>query len=92
MRCGWTGRNDFADKVELLDPDPNKEAEEVMEKWGVTLMQSGGEMRVRQSAIRIFAQEYSESSLIERGIGEFAPLFIITKLGARSIDVLFVAV
>ena len=27
----------FADKVELLDPDPNKEAEEVMEKWGVSL-------------------------------------------------------
>ena len=46
-------------------------------------MQSGGEMRVRQSAIRIFAQEYSESSLVERGIGEFAPLFIITKLGAK---------
>ena len=40
-------------------------------------------MRVRQSAIRIFAQEYSESSLIERGVGEFAPLFVITKLGAK---------
>jgi len=50
---------------------------------GITLIQSGGEMRVRQSAIRIFAQEYSESSLIERGVGEFAPLFVITKLGAK---------
>ncbi len=37
----------------------------------------------RQSAIRIFAQEYSESSLVERGEGEFAPSFVITKLGAR---------
>ena len=47
-------------------------------------MISTSETRVgRQSAIRIFAQEYSESSLVERGVGEFAPSFVITKLGAR---------
>ena len=39
--------------------------------------------RVRQSAVRIFAQEYSEASLIEQGIGEFDPSFVITKIGAR---------
>lgn len=39
--------------------------------------------RSRQSAIRIFAQEYSESTLIERGVGEFDPSFVITKLGAK---------
>lgn len=39
--------------------------------------------RSRQSAIRIFAQEYSESTLIERGVGEYDPSFVITKLGAK---------
>ncbi|MBI88117.1 MAG: hypothetical protein CMB67_03715 [Euryarchaeota archaeon] len=39
--------------------------------------------RVRQSAVRIFAQEYSEASLIEQGVGEFDPSFVITKIGAR---------
>jgi len=39
--------------------------------------------RSRQSAIRIFAQEYSESSLVERGVGEYDPSFVITKLGAK---------
>jgi len=42
-----------------------------------------GSRRARQSAIRIFAQEYSESSLIERGVGEYDPSFVITKLGAK---------
>ncbi len=42
-----------------------------------------GSRRARQSAIRIFAQEYSESSLIERGAGEYDPSFVITKLGAK---------
>ena len=42
-----------------------------------------GSRRVRQSAIRIFAQEYSESSLIEKGVGEYDPSFVITKLGAK---------
>lgn len=40
-------------------------------------------IRGRQSAIRIFAQEYSESSLIERGVGEYDPSFVVTKLGAK---------
>lgn len=46
-------------------------------------MSESGSRRGRQSAIRIFAQEYSESSLIERGVGEYDPSFVITKLGAK---------
>ncbi len=38
---------------------------------------------VRQSAIRMLAQEYSDASLTEMGIGEYDPSFVITKLGAR---------
>jgi RPA family protein len=37
----------------------------------------------RQSAIRIFAQEYSDANLPEEGSGEYDPSFIITKLGAK---------
>jgi len=47
------------------------------------MMSTSGVRVGRQSAIRIFAQEYSESSLVERGTGEFAPSFVITKLGAK---------
>ncbi len=47
------------------------------------MMSTSGVRVGRQSAIRFFAQEYSESSLVERGVGEFAPSFVITKLGAR---------
>ena len=43
----------------------------------------------RQSAIRIFAQEYSDSNLPLEGIGEYAPSFIITKLGAKVNRALF---
>jgi hypothetical protein len=50
---------------------------------GGTLISESGSRRGRQSAVRIFAQEYSESSLIERGIGEYDPSFVITKLGAK---------
>ena len=39
--------------------------------------------RVRQSAIRMLAQEYSDASLTEMGVGEYDPSFVITKLGAR---------
>jgi len=46
-------------------------------------MSESGSRRGRQSAVRIFAQEYSESSLIERGVGEYDPSFVITKLGAK---------
>ena len=46
-------------------------------------MSGSSTFRGRQSAIRIFAQEYSESSLIERGVGEYDPSFVITKLGAK---------
>jgi len=38
-RCAVDGQGAmiFADRAELIDSDPNKEAEEVMEKWGVSL-------------------------------------------------------
>jgi len=47
------------------------------------VISGSGSRRERQSAVRIFAQEYSESSLIERGTGEYDPSFVITKLGAK---------
>tara|TARA_B100000700_G_scaffold304644_1_gene377530 strand:+ start:1372 stop:2298 length:927 start_codon:yes stop_codon:yes gene_type:complete len=47
------------------------------------VISGSGNRRERQSAVRIFAQEYSESSLIERGAGEYDPSFVITKLGAK---------
>jgi len=47
------------------------------------VISNSGSIRSRQSAVRIFAQEYSESSLIERGLGEYDPSFVITKLGAK---------
>ena len=37
----------------------------------------------RQTAVRIFAQEYREASLLEEGSGEYDPSFVITKLGAK---------
>ena len=37
----------------------------------------------RQSAVHIFASEYGESTLSEKGSGEFDPSFVITKLGSR---------
>jgi len=50
---------------------------------GDNLISSQPARRTRQSAVRIFAQEYSEASLIEQGVGEYDPSFVITKLGAR---------
>ncbi|MBR40415.1 MAG: hypothetical protein CMA89_00785 [Euryarchaeota archaeon] len=50
---------------------------------GGSVISGSGGRRERQSAVRIFAQEYSESSLIERGTGEYDPSFVITKLGAK---------
>ena len=43
----------------------------------------------RQSAIRIFAQEYSDANLPLEGVGEYAPSFIITKFGAKVNRALF---
>ena len=37
----------------------------------------------RQTATRLFAREYYESSLPDGGQGEYDPRFIVTKLGAR---------
>lgn len=46
-------------------------------------MQSNFNRSKRQPAVRILAQEYSESTLKQQGSGEFDPAFIITKLGAK---------
>ena len=37
----------------------------------------------RQSALHMVASEYGESTLSEKGSGEFDPSFVITKLGSR---------
>ena len=37
----------------------------------------------RQTAIRLLAQELSDSTLLRQGTGEFDPAFVITKLGAK---------
>ena len=50
---------------------------------GGSLIAKSAPTRVRQSAIRMFAQEYSEASLVEQGVGEFDPSFVVTKIGAR---------
>lgn len=38
----------------------------------------------RQSALRMFASEFGESTLYDRGPGEYDPGFVISKLGARA--------
>ena len=37
----------------------------------------------RQSALHMFASEYGESTLSEKGSGEFDPSFVVTKIGSR---------
>ena len=37
----------------------------------------------RQSAVRLFAQKYRDTSLTEEGSGEYDPSFVITKIGAK---------
>tara|TARA_B110000881_G_C18594243_1_gene530149 strand:- start:175 stop:1098 length:924 start_codon:yes stop_codon:yes gene_type:complete len=47
-------------------------------------MISSGVTRIkRQSAIKLFAQEFAEANLTEQGIGEYDPSFVITKLGIK---------
>ena len=51
----------------------------------------GGQQRSRrQTATRLFAREFYESSLPDGGQGEYDPRYIVTKLGARVIR-MFVA-
>ena len=38
----------------------------------------------RQPALHMFASEYGESTLSEKGSGEFDPSFVVTKLGSRA--------
>ncbi len=47
-------------------------------------MQSPIRRAKRQSAIRMFASEFGESTLFDRGPGEYDPGFVISKLGARA--------
>ena len=47
------------------------------------MISDSSQRRSRQSAVRIFSQEYNDSSLIENGIGEYDPSFIVTKLGLK---------
>ena len=37
----------------------------------------------RQTAVRLLAQELSDSTLLRQGSGEFDPAFVITKIGAK---------
>ncbi|HII36921.1 MAG TPA: hypothetical protein HA354_00310 [Candidatus Poseidoniaceae archaeon] len=37
----------------------------------------------RQPAVHMFASEYGESTLSEKGSGEFDPSFVVTKIGSR---------
>ena len=37
----------------------------------------------RQSAIRVFAHEYRDATLPEKGSGEYDPGFMVTRLGAK---------
>jgi len=37
----------------------------------------------RQPALHMFASEYGESTLSEKGSGEFDPSFVVTKIGSR---------
>ena len=60
----------FVERVDILEIDPASAALEVMQRWAVELRRTIAQMRTRQSAVRIFAQEYSEASLIEQGLGE----------------------
>ena len=46
-------------------------------------MIAGQQRSRRQTAIRLFAREFYESSLPDGGQGEYDPRFIVTKLGAR---------
>ena len=52
---------------------------------GVDLMFGEGNRKIsrRQTAIRLLAQELSDSTLLRQGSGEFDPAFVITKLGAK---------
>jgi len=48
------------------------------------MMQASNSRRSRrQPAIRLLAQEFGESSMSEKGPGEFDPGFVVTKLGTR---------
>ena len=47
------------------------------------MIQGPTQRNARQSAVRLFAQEYRDASLTEEGSGEYDPSFVITKIGAK---------
>jgi len=47
------------------------------------VIQEPAQRFTRQSAVRLFAQEYRDASLTEEGSGEYDPSFVITKIGAK---------
>ena len=47
------------------------------------MIQESARRIARQSAVRLFAQEYRDASLTEEGSGEYDPSFVITKIGAK---------
>lgn len=49
---------------------------------GGELMQPARSIK-RQPALHMFASEYGESTLSEKGPGEFDPSFVVTKIGSR---------
>jgi len=52
------------------------------------VIQESARRIARQSAVRLFAQEYRDASLTEEGSGEYDPSFVITKIGAKISRVL----
>ena len=52
------------------------------------MIQESARRIARQSAVRLFAQEYRDASLTEEGSGEYDPSFVITKIGAKISRVL----
>ena len=71
----------LSDDVELIEVDSVLAAAELRAKWG-GLMQPARRAR-RQPAWHMLASEFSDSTLSQQGSGEFDPLFVITKLGAK---------
>ena len=71
----------LADKAEISATDAAMLATEVRAQWG-ELMQPARSIK-RQSALHMFASEYGESTLSEKGSGEFDPSFVVTKIGSR---------
>ena len=71
----------LSDDVNLIETDSVLAASELRSKWG-GLIATLRRIR-RQPAWPMLASEFSDSTLNQQGSGEFDPMFIITKLGAK---------